>query len=64
MKPKDLRDMPLDDLRSKERDLKKELFNLKMQNALGQAENPLRIRYVKRDVARAKTIIAEKERGE
>ena len=40
---------------------KKELFNLRFQHVTGQLENPVRMREVKRDIARVKTIIREKE---
>ena len=41
--------------------MKKELFNLKFQHVTGQLENPVKMREVKRDIARVKTIIREKE---
>ena len=59
---KDARAMTVEELRRKESDLKKDLFNLRMQKSLGQAENPMRIRTTRRAVARAKTIISEKEK--
>ena len=62
MNAKDARNMTVEELRSKERELKKDLFNLRMQKSLGQAENPMRIRTTRRAIARAKTIISEKEK--
>ena len=62
MNAEDARNMTVEELRSKERELKKDLFNLRMQKSLGQAENPMRIRTTRRAVARAKTIISEKEK--
>ena len=62
MNAKDARNMTVEELRSKERELKKDLFNLRMQKSLGQAENPMRIRYTRRAIARAKTITSEKEK--
>lgn len=59
---KDARNMTVAELRSKESELKKDLFNLRMQKSLGQAENPMRIRTARRAVARVKTIIFEKEK--
>lgn len=41
--------------------MKKELFNLRFQHVTGQLENPVKMREVKRDIARVKTIICEKE---
>lgn len=60
MKAKEIRDMTVDELKAKESDMAKELFMLKVQNASGQMENPLRIRHIRRDIARVKTIIREK----
>ena len=42
-------------------DAKKELFNLRFQNATNQLDNPLKINLVKKDIARIKTVIREKE---
>ena len=44
-------------------DLKKELFNLRFQHVTGQLENPVRMREVRRDIARVKTIMREVEQG-
>lgn len=63
MKARELRDLTIDELREKYKELKKELFNLRFQKAVGQLGNPMRIRQVKRDIARIKTIIREKELG-
>ncbi|KUK13576.1 MAG: 50S ribosomal protein L29 [Synergistetes bacterium] len=63
MKAKELRDLTIDELREKYKELKKELFNLRFQKAVGQLGNPMRIRQVKRDIARIKTVIREKELG-
>jgi large subunit ribosomal protein L29 len=62
MKPQETRSMSMDEMRAKEKDLVQELFNLKVQNATGQLENPLRIRLLRKDIARVRTIMAEKER--
>jgi large subunit ribosomal protein L29 len=61
VKALELRDMSLDELKGKETDLRKELFNLRFQQATGEIENPLRIRTVKRDIARVMTVLKEKE---
>jgi large subunit ribosomal protein L29 len=60
MKPDDLRHMTLDQLDDEVLKLKKERFNLRFQKATGQLENTARVRQVRRDVARAKTIAAQK----
>jgi large subunit ribosomal protein L29 len=61
MKPSELRNMTNEELKQKELQLSEELFNLRMRNALGQVENPMKIKATKRDIARAKTILYEKE---
>ncbi|MBI5234083.1 MAG: 50S ribosomal protein L29 [Deltaproteobacteria bacterium] len=63
MNSKEIRAMTMDDLKAKGNDLLKELFNLRMQGAMGQIDNPMRIRSAKRDIARIKTIMNEKTRG-
>ncbi len=63
MKASEIREMSLDELRAKEAELNKELFNLRMRHSTGQLENPLKIRLVRRDIARVKTILREMERG-
>ncbi len=61
MKAEKLRDMTGEELELKLKDLKEELFNLRFQNATAQLDNPLRIRKVRRDIARVKTVMKEKE---
>ena len=61
MKANKLRDMTSQELSQKLNDLKAELFNLRFQLATGQLENPLTIRTVKKDIARVKTIIRQRE---
>ncbi len=56
----DLRDMSNEELSAKVSDLKKELFNLRFQQAMGQIENPMRLRILRREIARTKTILKEK----
>jgi large subunit ribosomal protein L29 len=57
---KELRDLSNDELQTKAADLKKELFNLRFQQAMGQIENPMRLRMLRRDIAKTKTILKEK----
>lgn len=61
MKVQEIREMTSAELDSKLKDLKQELFNLRFQHATNQLENPMRIVAVKKDIARIKTIIREKE---
>jgi large subunit ribosomal protein L29 len=62
-KARDLRALGDDDLRTKERDLKTELFNLRFQQKVGQLENPLKIRVLRKDIARVKTLLHERKRA-
>ena len=57
---KDLRDLSSDELLAKAADLRKELFNLRVQQAMGQVENPMRLRLLRRDIAKTKTVLKEK----
>ena len=59
MKPSELRALTMDELKKKEQDLRKELFNLRFQQATGEIENPLRMHAVKKDIARVLTIMTE-----
>ncbi|SCZ81894.1 50S ribosomal protein L29 [Acidaminobacter hydrogenoformans] len=56
-----LRDMTADELTVKLNDLKSELFNLRFQLATGQLDNPMKIKNVKKDIARVKTILRERD---
>ena len=58
---KDIRSLSVEKLEAKLQELKKDLFMLRMQHATNQLENPLQIAAVKKDIARIKTIIREKE---
>ncbi|GBD98769.1 50S ribosomal protein L29 [bacterium BMS3Abin07] len=60
MRASDLRNLTTDELKQKEIDFRKELFNLRFQNATGEIQNPLRIRIVRKDIARVLTLISEK----
>ena len=61
MKASKIREMSSQELQQKLVELKSELFNLRFQMATGQLENPMRVREVKKDIARIKTIIRERE---
>ena len=58
---KETRNLSVEDLEKKLQDLKKDLFMLRMQHATNQLDNPMQIVAVKKDIARIKTIIREKE---
>jgi len=60
MKPSEFRAMTVEELTSKEQDLRRELFNLRFQQATGEIENPMRIKAVRKDIARILTIKTEK----
>jgi len=63
MKPsqvRELRDLSQEELATRALELKKELFNLRFQQAMGQIENPMRLRTLRRDIAKTKTILKEK----
>jgi large subunit ribosomal protein L29 len=64
MKPADLRAMTVDQLDDEVLKLKKERFNLRFQRATGQLENTARVRQVRRDIARIKTIASQKRVGQ
>ena len=61
MKAVEIRELSQAELADKLKDLKAELFNLRFQLAVNQLENPVRIRAVKRDIARVKTVIRQRE---
>ena len=60
MKPSELRALTQEELKQKEQDLRKELFNLKFRLSTGEVENPKRINTLRKDIARALTIQTEK----
>ncbi|HLV31624.1 MAG TPA: 50S ribosomal protein L29 [Chitinispirillaceae bacterium] len=62
MKAKEVREMSREEIEKKVDELEEELFNLRFQAKMGQLANPLQLRLVRRDIARAKTIINEKAR--
>ncbi|GAF25687.1 ribosomal protein L29 [Moorella thermoacetica Y72] len=61
MKAKEIRDLTTEELRQKVNELKQELFNLRFQLATNQMDNPMRLKEVRRSIARAKTILRERE---
>ena len=63
MKAHEMREMTLEELTLHHDSLVDELANLNIKLAIKQLDNPLKVRYLRRDIARAKTILREKERG-
>jgi large subunit ribosomal protein L29 len=61
MKPSEIRELSLEEKLRKANDLKEELFNLRFQHEIGQLENSQKMKQIKRDIARVKTIIRESE---
>ena len=61
MKASELRELSLEELEHKLEDLTQELFNLRFQHATDQLENPMRLRQTKKDVARVKTVLRERQ---
>ena len=61
MKANEIRNMSIEELQSKLADLKKDLFMLRMQHATNHLDNPVKISAVRRDIARVKTVLREKQ---
>ncbi|HAW60237.1 MAG TPA: 50S ribosomal protein L29 [Actinobacteria bacterium] len=61
MKGEEIREFSDEELRQKLNEVKTELFNLRFQLATGQLDNPLKIKEVRKDIARIKTVIRERE---
>jgi large subunit ribosomal protein L29 len=67
IKASDLREQTVEELRDKERELAEQLFALRLQKTTGQLENPAKLPYLRRDLARVLTVLSEKRqqaRGE
>jgi large subunit ribosomal protein L29 len=62
MKVSELKELAVDELQRKEQDLRKELFNLRFQQATGEIENPMRIRAIRKNIARVLTLITERNK--
>ena len=61
MKPTEIREMSVEDLKAKIDELTRERFNLRFRSATESIENPMRFRSLRRDIARMQTILREKE---
>ena len=64
MKANDIRERSDDELRKALSDLEEQLFKLRFQKSTGQIENPIKIREVRKDIARVMTVINERQAGE
>ena len=62
MKAAELRDLAADELGAKERELTDQLFRMRIQKSMGQLEAPAKVRFVRRDLARIKTVLTEKQK--
>ena len=63
MKSEQLRELSVDDLRGKERELREQLFRLRLQKSIGQLDSATKIRATRRDIARVLTVMKHKERA-
>ena len=63
MKASNVRELTTKELEAKLADLKKELFNLRLSHATGQLNNPMALNNVKKDIARVKTVLREREQA-
>ena len=61
MKVTEIRELTVDDLRARVKDMDDQIFRLRIQKSMGQIEAPARVRDIRRDLARIKTILREKE---
>ncbi|HOJ71892.1 MAG TPA: 50S ribosomal protein L29 [Syntrophorhabdaceae bacterium] len=61
MKAKEIKELTVEELLKKKRDIKEEIFNLRFQHSTGQLENTARMRLLKRDIARIETALRQKE---
>ena len=58
----ELRDLSVDDLQARAKELEDQLFRMRLQQSLGQLDAPLKLRFTRRDLARVKTVISEKQK--
>ena len=64
MKMKELKELSADELAAKETELRDQLFKLRFQKSLGQLDSPMKVKNVKREIARIKTLLAAAKRTE
>jgi large subunit ribosomal protein L29 len=58
----ELRELSVDDLEARAKELEDQLFRMRIQQSLGQLDAPLKLRFARRDIARIKTVITQKQR--
>ena len=63
MKVQEVRELSVDDLRLQEKDLRDQIFRMRIQKAMGQADNPTKIRLLRRDLAKVLTVLREKQKA-
>ncbi len=63
MNTAELRDKSIDELHTRERELREQLFKLRFQSATGHIENPMKIREVRREIARIMTLLNERKKS-
>ena len=59
----ELRDLSVDDLEARAKELEDQLFRMRLQQSLGQLDAPLKLRFTRRDLARIRTVITEKQKS-
>ena len=62
MKVDEIRELGVDELRTREKELDDQLFRLRIQKSMGQLEAPAKVRGIRKDLARVKTILREKQK--
>ena len=61
MKPEKVRELGAAELQAKEKELQEQLFRLRVQQSIGQLDNAIKLREIRRDIARVKTVLREKQ---
>ena len=61
MKASEIKELSKEEIEKKIKELKEELFNLRFQHAINQLDNPIRLKHVRKDIARSLTILRERE---
>ena len=64
MRAEEIRELSVDDIKARVAELEEERFRLRFRSATEPLENPLRLRMIRKDIARLKTVLGERERGE
>jgi large subunit ribosomal protein L29 len=64
VKAEQVREMSVDDLKTKVKELSEQMFRLRLQQSVGQLENPMRIRETRKDIARVRTALRQKQQSQ